>query len=70
MVRGPEVWGRWQAYDKEVEMYERVDVRINGEWVGGDLVQETESGYIVILDTTGKRTACSKRQVRRWMRSE
>ena len=48
-------------------MYERVDVWVDGKWIGGDLIRETENGYVVLLDTTGKRTACSKDQVNRWM---
>lgn len=48
-------------------MFERVEVWIAGRTYAGDLVRETESGYIVRLDVTGKPVACSKRQVKRWM---
>ena len=51
-------------------MYERVDVWVDGKWIGGDLIRETENGYVVLLDSTGKRTACSKEQVNRWMRNQ
>ena len=49
-------------------MPERVEVRINRKWYAGDLIRETESGFLIRLDITGNITACSKRQVRRWMR--
>ena len=59
-------------------MYERVEV-IDGNYTdhygvyhpevvySGSLVGETEHSFLVILDITGKVTACSKRQVNRYM---
>jgi len=50
-------------------MYERVTVRIAGITYGGYLINETKYGYTILIDRLGKRIACAKHEVTRWMRA-